>query len=305
VAKEMTEQEYLHVLDQYDQLLSDLNKKCHDVDIKGMVTVTGGEPLAFPLFYDITKEIRNRGHRYGVLTNGTLINDKVIQHFLENPPAYVQVSIDGTKEIHDDIRGAGNFDRAINGLKMLVANKIPCCMSFTAHKQNYKCFYDVAKVGAEIGVNYIWSDRLIPTGQGSEMEPMNEAEFKEFMNLMMTAKIELNGRIYVKMRRALQFLVSAEPIYRCQAGRTLIVVMPDGTVYPCRRMPINLGNVKEKSLSDIYFHDETNRQLRDDAISVPEKCGECHFKKQCGGGLKCLSYALTGKFNVKDKDCWR
>jgi radical SAM protein with 4Fe4S-binding SPASM domain len=81
--------------------------------------------------------------------------------------------------------------------------------------------------------------------------------------------------------------------------------MPDGTVYPCRRMPINLGNLKERPLSDIYFNHGVNKQLRDDNVSIPEDCDGCSFKKKCGGGLKCLSYALTGKFNVKDKDCWR
>lgn len=304
-AKEMSREEYIHVLDQYDNLLNDVRAKLSDGrSLSGMVTVTGGEPLASPYFYEIIHEIKSRGHKLGVLTNGTLINEETIQHFLVDRPDYVQVSIDGDKEMHDNIRGEGNFDKAVRGLKLLVKNKIPCCISFTAHKQNYKSFYKVALVGAKISVNYIWSDRLIPTGQGSDVEMMSDEEYREFLKIMMKAKIDLNGYIYVKMRRALQFLVSGEPIYRCQAGRTLIVVMPDGTVYPCRRMPIPLGNLKERSLSDLYFNHDVMKALRDDAQCIPEKCGGCRFKNRCGGGLKCLSYALTGKINAKDRHCW-
>ena len=304
-AKEMSREEYIHVLDQYDNLLNDVRAKLSDGrSLSGMVTVTGGEPLASPYFYEIIHEIKSRGHKLGVLTNGTLIKEETIQHFLVDRPDYVQVSIDGDKEMHDNIRGEGNFDKAVRGLKLLVKNKIPCCISFTAHKQNYKSFYKVALVGAKIGVNYIWSDRLIPTGQGSDVEMMSDEEYREFLKIMMKAKIDLNGYIYVKMRRALQFLVSGESIYRCQAGRALIVVMPDGTVYPCRRMPIPLGNLKERSLSDLYFNHDVMKALRDDAQCIPEKCGDCRFKNRCGGGLKCLSYALTGKINAKDRHCW-
>ena len=304
-AKEMSREEYIHVLDQYDNLLKDASAKLPaGQNVSGMVTVTGGEPLSSPCFYEIIHEIKSRGHKLGVLTNGTLINEETIQHFLVDRPDYVQVSIDGDKEMHDNIRGEGNFDKAVNGLKLLVKNKIPCCISFTAHKQNYKSFYKVALMGAKIGVNYIWSDRIIPTGHGSDVEMMSDEEYREFLKIMMKAKIDLNGYIYVKMRRALQFLISGEPIYRCQAGRTLIVVMPDGTVYPCRRMPIPLGNVREISLSDLYFKHDVMKALRDDAQCIPEKCGGCRFKNRCGGGLKCLSYALTGKINAKDRHCW-
>ena len=304
LAKEMSKEDYLRVLDQYDVLLENIRKASNRSDIRGMITVTGGEPLVFPFFYDIIREIKNRGHEFAVLTNGTLITEDTIEKFLELKPSYVQVSIDGTKEIHDSIRGKGNFDKATEGLRLLVKKHIPCCISFTAHKQNYKCFYDVAVIGAKLGVDYIWSDRLIPTGSGADVQMMSNEEYREFLKIMMTAKIDLSGYIYVKMKRALQFLASGEPIYQCQAGKMLIVVMPDGTVYPCRRMPINLGNLKTTPLSELYFSHPIMKDLRNEDKFIPSKCNGCKFKTRCGGGLKCLSYALTNKINEKDVNCW-
>ncbi len=87
---------------------------------------TGGEPFANPQMCDILE----LSLRYGpstVLTNATLFRDSTLdrlagivksaEHTLE-----IRVSLDGyTAEMNDPIRGAGTFDKAIDGTRRLVA----------------------------------------------------------------------------------------------------------------------------------------------------------------------------------------
>jgi len=76
------------------------------------VYITGGEPYLVRDLPDICIRIREMGFKVGVTTNGTIFRTDV-SAFADR----VGVSIDGDKEYHDNYRGAGTFDSAIETLK--------------------------------------------------------------------------------------------------------------------------------------------------------------------------------------------
>jgi radical SAM protein with 4Fe4S-binding SPASM domain len=105
------------------------------------------------------------------------------------------------------------------------------------------------------------------------------------------------------MIRALQFLVAGERPYRCRAGDSLITVMPNGDVYPCRRMPILVGNLMETPLAELYYRSDVFRALRD-SQRVSDGCDVCRYAGVCRGGARCVSYAMTGDPFTADPGCW-
>jgi radical SAM protein with 4Fe4S-binding SPASM domain len=218
------------------------------------------------------------------------------------------VSLEGTKKTNDAIRGEGTFDRITSALQNLTAQGIRTIISFTAHRHNYHEFLDVARIGFDLGVARVWADRLIPCGAGFSLDaqPLTPEETREFMENMYTAHTEsqenfCNTEIY--MGRALQFLIAGgEQPYHCDAGKGLIALQADGAIYPCRRMPVNVGNVRESSLTNIYDQSELFQKLRQHEIS--RGCESCVFNRRCRGGLKCLSYAVYGDPFIADPGCW-
>ena len=36
---------------------------------------------------------------------------------------------------------------------------------------------------------------------------------------------------------------------------------------------------------------------------IPEDCKSCEHSDRCRGGLKCLTYAITGNYKLKDVGC--
>jgi radical SAM protein with 4Fe4S-binding SPASM domain len=81
-----------------------------------------------------------------------------------------------------------------------------------------------------------------------------------------------------------------------------LTILPDGTVNPCPRMPIPLGNFKETPLIDIY-NSEKAQEIKKIVMSTPSECKKCDFKGSCLGGLRCLTYAVTGKMDKGDINC--
>lgn len=282
----------------------------------GQLTLTGGEPFILrdlPAFLD---HIRTRRPPIAVaiLTNGTLIDADLARRLHAWSLRSVQVSLDGERTTHDAIRGEGNFARAVAGIEHLVRARVRVVISFTAHRGNFREFPAIARLGQELGVARVWADRLIPQGRGAEMwdNLLSPEETQEFVQLMAQARagtatgawnrLVTRQRTEVGMDRALQFHYGGGQPYRCPAGGALIALMPNGDVYPCRRMPVRVGNLLENSLEELYQCD-LFRALRDQS-RICAGCERCLYAHRCGGGLHCLALAVTGDPFQADPGCW-
>ncbi len=202
-------------------------------------------------------------------------------------------------QTHDAIRGKGSFDEAVRGVEALQSQGIFTSISFTAQRHNMGELKALAKLCERFGTDRLWFDRVvIPAGEDSEHLSLTT---KEFQKLCQTAA-RLNRRGKVFCGRALQFLPCNEKlIYRCTAGTSLLALLADGTVMPCRRLPLIAGNVRESDLLTIYRDSPVLRDLRQ--CGIPAGCRSCFYADMCGGGAKCITYAQTGRYDLPDPNC--
>lgn len=303
--EEMSIENLSKIVHQYLELLQHLN--CY-----GHINITGGEPLLHSNFFKILEIFKkNKQHfGFGILSNGTLIDKDVASRLRTLEPRFVQLSIEGNQEVHDSIRGKDNLKKIKNSINILSQHKIKTLVSFTAHKNNYKTFGDVVKFCQKSKVFKLWTDRMVPFGGAMNLNDkfLSPEETMEYLNII--AKYKFKKPFLSKFRkctivesgRALQFLTGGGIPYRCKAGESLLTVMEDGTMYPCRRLPLNLGNINTTTLLEIYSTNETVQQLKDNT-NLPQECEKCRHKKTCRGGAKCLSYALTGNMFSRDPGC--
>ncbi len=290
----------LSFLNQYRELLSELK-------IKGHINLTGGEPLCSPYLFKLLDEFKKDSdiYSFSILTNGTLLTKELAEKISEYNPEYIQVSLEGGKRTNDFVRGEGVYKKVGEAIKLLKKNKIFTSISFTATKINYKEFPLVVKYAEKLGVDNVWSDRFIPLGTDYDKEfIMNVEETQEYLDIMAKERVRLikkHSNTHVSMNRALQFTRTQNYAYHCNAGRELLTIMENGDLVPCRRMPIVVGNLIKDNMLKLY---KTNKILKDlQKEVIPEDCLTCEDAKQCQGGLRCLTYALTGNYKLKDPGC--
>lgn len=60
--------------------------------------------------------------RYGIVTNGTLLDANKIAELENCFPNYIDISLDGDKKTHDNIRGYGSYDLVMKNFD-IIANK--------------------------------------------------------------------------------------------------------------------------------------------------------------------------------------
>jgi len=286
---------------QYKNLLKKLK-------MKGHINITGGEPLCNPHLFKILDLIKKDEKliSFSILTNGTLITENIAKKIKSYNPYYVQVSLEGGQKTNDYIRGKGTYKKIAKGIKNLKKYNIFTSISFTATTLNYKEFPKVVSYAKKYKVDNVWSDRYIPLGDSEDKNlSLNVSQTQEYLSIMAKERLKLKrkqfNKITISMYRALQFQKTNDFAYGCTAGDTLLTVMENGDLVPCRRMPIVVGNLLKDDMYKLYKTNSILKELRKNTI--PDDCNDCEHAQMCHGGLKCLTYAIYKDLNHKDIGC--
>ena len=277
---------------------------CGKYSFRGHINFTGGEPLLSEHLFPLMRLCDEHRITFGLLTNGTLIDDKTAATLkLFRGLSFVQVSIDGTERTHDNVRGKGNFQKALGGLQLIGRRGIQTMAAFTCHKRNYSELKDVIRIVRKKGIDRFWADRLIPMGSSCE-NVLSTDEYRDIIKILTKEHYRkyLFSHTDVHLNRSLQFLEGGNCYYQCSAGKTLLTLLADGTLLPCRRLPIPIGSCLEEDMTELCEKSELIHELREQRI--PKECLPCPNALLCRGGAKCLTYAVTGDFRNKDINCY-
>jgi MoaA/NifB/PqqE/SkfB family radical SAM enzyme len=89
-----------------------------------VITLTGKEPFLSPKTLDVLQHLSVRKtayeFRFGCITNGTVAN-RYLDRLKECAPDFLDVSLDGSLSMNDQIRGEGSFSQAVSFLKQCAA----------------------------------------------------------------------------------------------------------------------------------------------------------------------------------------
>lgn len=104
-------------LSDWEKVIYELEKIREKTGLSPLITVWGGEPLVSPLFDEIMKILKSKDFETEVITNGVLIDRHT--DIIKNCAGRLYVSVDGTRENHDAVRGKGVYDKVFANLQSL------------------------------------------------------------------------------------------------------------------------------------------------------------------------------------------
>ena len=305
---ELKFEQMLGIFEQYIELIERWDLPLNSA----RASITGGEPFVSKYLLHLIKKFYNYRDetQYGILTNGTIVDRKVAHKLKALQVDYVQVSLEGMEKVNDSIRGKQSFARALNGIRHLIDAGVTVGISMTLSKINLQEVPKLIKFCEEIGVS-LGIRRLVPIGRGMAMKSLmlSPLEVKRIYDYIYKKELQLKKRksgLHISMgcedgilAQNWHYLPAG-----CSAGYTSLTVLPNGEVYPCRRLPITLGNALKDSLWDIYYKSEEIKEIRN-LNNASDKCRGCPFFAECHGGAKCISYGYFGTLSQPDPQCWR
>lgn len=266
----------------------------------------GGEPFLRKDFLQILRYAQARGITTCVSTNGTVLDDALVDELLEMAPVYLQVSLDGARaETNDAIRGRGTFARIMAGIESLAVRGYPdLSLNMVVTRLNAGEIAEFDHLARSFGAKTRLS-RFRPSGAGCGVWDDYRLARDQLLDLSAFLGEHpeiLTGDSFFALtpdgRRALG-------LDMCGAAKMTCAVAPNGDVYPCAFLcdPAFLaGNVTTQPLSAIFGSSPVFERMREQEV---ETCRACDRFSVCHGGCPAVAYFLTESMDLPDPECLR
>lgn len=284
----------------------------YDITFSPSFNITGGEPFLRQDIFKILEEIKRRGFDLYILSNGIPINRGKARMLAGLGVKGVQVSIEGPEKIHEIIRGKDSFSSSVKGVCCLLEAGVKVTLNMTLSEINAGYFMDMVELSSSLGVQRLGFSRLVPSGRGARLlnKMLKKKRLKEIYEKIYSLNIdglEINTGDPIASQMSQPSNKNVPGSFAtggCAAGISGITLLPDGTITPCRRLNIPIGNVRRDSLREVWANSGVLRQLRDKQ-SYKAKCGVCHRWALCRG-CRAVAYAYSGNgdFLAEDPQCF-
>lgn len=254
------------------------------------LVIAGGEPLTRPGIDDLLRYVRAKNfHEATLLTNGTIHSDdlaSVVAKCVDN----IHVSVDGPDEESNAVlRGTGNFDRALAGIRrfrVAGASRIKIVTSITSF--NVSRMHEMRRLRDELGVE-LGTTIFAEVGRGSQyiqLKPPTE----ELARFFLEEAKSLNCDSSVADGPVLD--VSAG--VTCGSGTLMVSVDCFGDVFPCHlfhKPELRIGNLlSQPDLREMMLSSAVAAQFRARTVET-RKCHGCAVEHFCKGG--CLAHTVA------------
>lgn len=289
------------------------------------LTLFGGEPFMRKDLWELMAYLQSKQISFQINTNATLLDGASARQLKDLGAGLVTASLDGSRaEVHDALRGKGNFERALTGIRALIQQKIPVLLSSIITPLNAHDLEGMVEKALELGVKNIRFNEIHFSGNAGcfekEMALSKDERKKVFKNILELKK--KYGEFVLGSWPDLCSLIqkrksedSVPPsllvVPPCGAAMGSLCIRPDGGVTPCEILWDEVcGNVKETPLQEIYYESEGMNAFRRPLVLSQEELGECQdcsSLKTCFTGHRCAPYFFKGA-NLKEKalkTCWK
>lgn len=252
------------------------------------ITLFGGEPLLYPGCVEIIKRIKSKGMHCLIITNAFLL-EELAEKLVDSGLDELNVSLDGKKELHDEIRGMpGLFNKIMAGFKKLRAVKAErkkgkplLNLQCTITQYNYRRLEEMLDVAREAAADSLTFHNLIFINR-SVLEKQKEADsllscssgdWEGFAfepgidpDILYDKMTEISARkgglkvdFYPNLSREELRTYYEHPwkVPRGYGGRCLspwivAYVFPDGEVRPCLNSTYSFGNIKDRPFGAVW-----------------------------------------------------
>ena len=251
-------------------------------------TPCGAESFMRKDFLDIVELAHELGFvRQDIVTNGTMITEAHLDRLQRYPSVALHVSIDGPREIHDSLRGAGNYDKSIGAVKRCLARGVEVGLSGVILRESLPHLCSLVTLASELGVGAV-------SFQPFQLEISGPEKDLDRFSLMGSPRERIVAALdeVAAHARALGVTIFTESLFSvipdyltegirpippggCYLPSKFLLVDFRGDIYPCFFMRTDadrMGNVLQDQIQDLW---QSNHHQQLQTLALTERCPGC------------------------------
>jgi GTP 3',8-cyclase len=229
--------------------------------VKAMLFAGEGEPLLHPDIDTFIQSAYENGVSSAIYSNGVLFTPKRADAILEKL-TFIRISFNaGDKETYKKVHRSDDFNKVVENLKYAVKLKkernlqTDIGLQIVVIPENIQSIVALAKLGAEIGVDYLAIKPFVQHGSQEGYEFSQNFSLDEVESVIDEAE-KYSNENYKVIGRKEAFRKYHERTYEhCLALPLFGVILSDGNVYSCGPFLDNpdfcYGNIYENSIKEI------------------------------------------------------
>lgn len=199
------------------------------------VHLLGGEPLCRHDIVDIVSEITRRGLIAKILTNGFALSRDLLFKLKEAGLQEIGVSVDGTKESHNENRGNPlAYHRVMRAIEMIKEFGFEPKVSCAVHYKNKDSLCPLLLELEARGVKRILIEHVLPIGHGRQLTGQNLTPSEWGSLIKRIQEFKEHNRLTISI--AIQEVYSGQSnrpfVCKCISGK-YPVLDEFGFLYPC------------------------------------------------------------------------
>lgn len=248
------------------------------------ITISGGEPMLHPRFVNFVKKCREYDMSVNVLSNLTLLDEKMISEMKKNPLLSVQTSVYSMHpDVHDGItRHQNSLAKTCASVRKLVESGIPTQISCPIIGANYDTYKSVEEWAADLGIS-VGFDYSIIAKYNHNKDNLGCRLSYEKLDEYITEKVNCDTSYLEDLKKTIadnrQKSISD---YICSVCSSSLCIGPNGNVFPCVGWSDRVvGNLNQSSLFDIWYKSSEVKKLRSIRRQDIAECISCDQKDSC------------------------
>lgn len=257
--------------------------------------ITGGEPLMYPEFPLVYRELSQMGFFVSLQTNASLVRGKMAKLLEEYPPVGVKVTLYGSNDdIYEKVCGVKNgFTRTDEGIQTLISMGIPVKLISTVIRQNEADVQNMAYYAMYYGLPWGASGEIKASARGAKtcagevrvQEKLDEQKRKNILRCLEKAPADIERK----------------PCTYCRDYRIGYWVTWNGYMRMCSFMNEPDIPVRKQPFLKSW------RALLDyeEALQWPEECSRCRAREVCFKCAGTLAAECGSPDRVTEEFCGR
>ncbi len=296
-SEELTRAEWIDVIDRAIDL--------------GVVQIgfSGGEPtLRAHDLVTLVARATERGAYTNLITQGTFLDETLLDRLLAAGLAHVQISIQApNRALAAEIAGTDVHVAKIETFRRVAQRDVALTLNCVLHRLNHDTLPEILALAEREGVRrlelanvqfYGWAFR-----NRAALMPSRE-------------QVERGARLVeeARARNPMMDITYVLPDYfeelpkPCMHGwgQLALTVTPDGRVLPCPAAAtietLTFPNVRATTLEDAWYRSDAFNVYRGTSW-LPDPCKSCEHRERDFGGCRCQAFLLTGNAGATDPAC--
>jgi radical SAM protein with 4Fe4S-binding SPASM domain len=270
-----------------------------------LLTLSGGEPLLRKDWRELARRSKQNGIKTFLISNGYIVDQKIVDDFKEIGFDNVGISFDGTEPTHNYIRQRpDSYKNAFNAMKLLSANDVRFCSVTQVSNINLGELDQIRELLIDAGCKLWRIQMTTDTGRMSRDLVLTLDNYPKLIDKLLEFK-KMDEAITIDVGENIGYygckgtgLYDGMPYLGCYAGTRVLGIESDGKVKGCLSMPEEFveGNIRDSSLTEIWNNPDGfayNRKFTRETASGA--CYHCHYLPLCRGGCTTTSISATGE----------